>query len=135
MPKLCRATDDAREISEAWEAYAGRTHADVKVRTPHGPRRAHVLFRAGSWVVTARDGDDGVRLTLGPTGMAVGGVTGRTACLDLLSVIVEAGYRDAAGVSGALGAVIDTWARCQEPAANERPRQSPSETAGPSKEA
>jgi hypothetical protein len=122
MPKLSRANDDAREVSEAWEAYAGRTLADVKVRTPHGARRAHVIVRAGSWVVTARDGDDDVRLTLGPTGMSVGGVTGRTACLDLLSVIVEAGYRDAAGVSSGLGVVIDAWVRSRERAANERPR-------------
>lgn len=113
---------DRHEVSAAWEAYVGRTHPRVKVRTAAGPRWAHVIRREGSWVVTVREGGDEVRLTHGPLGMAVAGVESREACLGLLEAIVAAGHRDAAGVSTELGAVIKAWVeRRDAPAANEPP--------------
>lgn len=87
------------------------------VRTPRGPRRAQVLRREGSWV-TMRDE---VRLTLGPLGMAVRGVVGLEACVELLGAIVAARHRDAAGVNREFGVVIDAWRDRDAPAANESP--------------
>jgi hypothetical protein len=111
-PKLLRripvrdATADAREVSAAWEAFScGST--STKIRTIHGPRRARVLWRAGSWVVTLCAGAE--HLTHGPTGMAVPGVSGREDCVELAEALVDAGLEHVVEVAPQIGDVLKRW--------------------------
>jgi hypothetical protein len=112
-PKLLRriaprdATADAREVSTAWEAFSCGASTSTKIRTIHGPRRARVLWRAGSWVVTLCAGAE--HLTHGPTGLAVPGVSGREDCVELAEALVDAGLENVGEVVPQIGDVLERW--------------------------
>ena len=112
-PRLLRrfpprdATADAAEVAAAWEAFSCGASTSTKIRTVHGPRRARVLWRAGSWVVTLCAGAE--HLTHGPTGMAVPGVSGREDCVQLAEALVDAGLEHVVEVVPQIGDVLARW--------------------------
>jgi hypothetical protein len=98
---------DAREVAAAWAAYACGAATATKIRTVDGPRRARVLWREGSWAVTLHAGHEA--LTLGPLGLAVPGVSGREACVELAEALLDAGLGHVEEPVPEVGVIVEAW--------------------------